>query len=262
MISVPQTSGPPRVMIDFGTGQKFPQTILVPTTYQTGVQYLYGIWDWTMSSWNSKSSTQYVSINTGSTLTPSNLTAQTLTASGADGTNYSLTVTSNVVCWDASTTCVSGNTQFGWYIALLGVQEQVVFNPLIYQNAFLVNTTVPAVNTSLICNVPNNTGNTIAINLATGGALGTGSSSFFLNAAATNAAGAETNGTGTPFIAQAGGNTFILTQSLGDASFTVPPGSPPPPGAPLYCVNGSKICSGSIQNASLASKRLTWIQRR
>jgi type IV pilus assembly protein PilY1 len=262
VISVPQGSGPARVMIDFGTGQKFPPTILVPTTYQAGVQYLYGIWDWNMSNWNSISATKYLSIAAGSTLTPANLTTQVLSATGTINTNYALNVTSNVVCWASSTTCGSGNTQFGWDIALLGVQEQVVFNPLIYQNSFLVNTTIPAVNTALICNVPNNTGNTIGINLATGGSLGTGTGSFFLNAASTTAAGSQTNGTGTPFIAQAGGNTFILTQSLGGASFTVPSGVAPPVGSPLYCVQGSKICSGSIQAASLTSKRLTWIERR
>jgi type IV pilus assembly protein PilY1 len=262
VVSVPQPTGAPRIMIDFGTGQKFPPTNLIPTTYQTGAQYLYGIWDWNLSYWNSKSATQYLSVASAATLTSANLTAQTLTATGsvAAGT-YALTVTSNVVCWDASTTCVSGNNQFGWYIALLGSQEQVVFNPLIYQNALIVNTTIPAVNTPSSCTVNHDTGNTIAINLANGGALGNAAGSFFLNTSATNAAGSQTNGTGTPFIAQAGGNTFILTQSLGDASFTGPPGTPPP-GAPIACVTGQKICGGVIKGATLTSKRLTWIERR
>jgi hypothetical protein len=70
-----------------------------------------------------------------------------------------------------------------------------------------------------------------------------------------------TNGTGTPFIAQAGGNTFILTQSLGDASYTVASGAAPAAG-PLTCTAGTNLCTGSIQSAAQASKRLTWIQRR
>jgi len=160
-------------------------------------------------------------------------------------------------------TCIAvPNNSFGFKVALLGVQEQVVFNPLIFQDAVLFNTTIPAVNSPVTCTVSPDTGYTIALNLSTGGALGTGTGSFFLNSASTNTAGAQTNGTGTPFIAQAGGLTFVLTQSLGNASYSYTSGGTPPSGAPLSCVTGSKICSGSIQSASLSSKRLTWIERR
>jgi type IV pilus assembly protein PilY1 len=205
-----------------------------------------------MAGWNSKSSTQYMSLASGSTLTVANLETQTLTAAGG-GT---LDITSNAVCWSGSTTCTSGNTEFGFMIALPGTQEQIVFNPLIYQNALIVNTTIPAVNSPSSCSVAHDTGNTIAISLITGGALG-----LFKNTTDTNAAGSLTNGTGTPFIAQAGGNTFILTQSLGDASYTVASGAAPAAG-PLTCTAGANLCTGSIQSAAQASKRLTWIQRR
>jgi type IV pilus assembly protein PilY1 len=252
VISVPQASGQKRIMVDFGTGQKFPQTDINPTSYATGTQYLYGIWDWNMADWNIKSSTQYMSLASGSTLTVANLETQTLTAA-AGGT---LDITSNAVCWSGSTTCTSGNTEFGFMIALPGTQEQIVFNPLIYQNALIVNTTIPAVNSPSSCSVAHDTGNTIAISLITGGALG-----LFKNTSDTNAAGSLTNGTGTPFIAQAGGNTFILTQSLGDASYTVANGAAPAAG-PLTCTAGANLCTGSIQSAAQASKRLTWIQRR
>jgi type IV pilus assembly protein PilY1 len=272
VIGVPPASGTGamRLMIDFGTGQKFPASALVPVTYAPGpatggaVQSLYGVWDWNMASWNSKSGVQYQSLVSEPTLTPSNLTAQTLTASGSvTSFNASYNVTSNPVCWSGSTTCIAvPNNSFGFKVALLGVQEQVVFNPLIFQNAVLFNTTIPAVNSPVTCTVSPDTGYTIALNLSTGGALGTGTGSFFLNSASTNTAGAQTNGTGTPFIAQAGGLTFVLTQSLGNASFSYTAGGAPPSGAPLSCVTGSKICSGSIQSASLSSKRLTWIERR
>jgi type IV pilus assembly protein PilY1 len=252
VISVPQASGQRRIMVDFGTGQKFPQTDINPTSYATGTQYLYGIWDWNMASWNSMSATQYLSLAAGSTLTVANLETQTLTPV-AGGT---LDITSNPVCWSGSTTCTSGNTEFGFMIALLGTQEQIVFNPLIYQNALIVNTTIPAVNSPSSCSVAHDTGNTIAISLSTGGALG-----IFKNTTDTNAAGSLTNGTGTPFIAQAGGNTFILTQSLGDASYTVASGAAPAAG-PLTCTAGANLCAGNIQGAAQISKRLTWIQRR
>jgi hypothetical protein len=79
VIGVPQGAGPQRLMIDFGTGQKFPPTTLNPTTYNKGTQYLYGVWDWNMANWNSMSSTKYLSAASGSTLAASNLTTQTLT---------------------------------------------------------------------------------------------------------------------------------------------------------------------------------------
>ena len=264
VISVPQGSGLPRVMVDFGTGQKFPPTNLNPAYYQPGVQYLYGIWDWNFASWNSISGTKYLSQGSGPhPLTMGNLQTQVLTQTGSAATNNaSLTVTSNAVCWNGTSTCTSGgNNQYGFAVALPNAQEQLIFNPLTYQNALIVNTTIPAVNSPSSCTVLHDTGDTIAISLSTGGSLGT-SNGFFLNSTTTNAAGSQTNGTGTPFIAQAGGNTFVLTQSLGDASFTVPAGSALPPGGDIVCTTGAKFCTGRIQSASLSSKRLTWIQRR
>jgi type IV pilus assembly protein PilY1 len=185
----------------------------------------------------------------------------TPTGSATSG-NASYDITSNIVCWSATTTCSSGNNQFGFVVALPGAQEQVVFNPLIYQNALIVNTTIPATNSPTLCTVSHETGYTIAISLLNGGSLSTPKQSFFLNTGDYATAGSQTNGTGTPFVAQAGGNTFILTQSLGDASFSYPAGGTPPTGAPISCVTGTKICGGRIQQATLTSKRLTWIERR
>jgi type IV pilus assembly protein PilY1 len=205
-----------------------------------------------MAGWNGKSATQYASLASGSTLTAANLETQTLTPV----TGGSLDITSNAVCWSGSTTCTSGNNEFGWMVALPGSQEQIVYNPLIYQNAFIVNTTVPAINSPSSCTINHDTGNTIAISLATGGAL-----NIFRNTTDTNAAGSQTNGTGTPFIAQAGGNTYILTQSLGNAAFTVPSGAAPAVG-PLSCTAGANMCQGKIAGAAQVSKRLTWVERR
>jgi type IV pilus assembly protein PilY1 len=263
VVGVPQGSGPMRLMIDFGTGQKFPPTTLVPASFQPGTQYLYGIWDWNLVAWNGKSSTKYLSMPAGSPvpsnsiLTQANLTPQTLSLVG-DG---SLDITSHIVCWAGTTTCGSNN-QFGFMVALPGTQEQIVFNPLVYQNALIVNTTIPAVNSPSSCSISHDTGNTIAISLLSGGSLGSSTGgSFFKNTTDTQSAGSQSNGTGTPFIAQAGGNTYILTQTLGGGAFQVAPGTGPAPG-PVSCTTGSKVCSGSIQSATLASKRLTWIERR
>ena len=76
--AAPQPTSAPMVMIDFGTGQRFPPTNLTSATYAPGAQALYGIWDWILSSWNTASATQYASLPGPHGLTAANLTAQTL----------------------------------------------------------------------------------------------------------------------------------------------------------------------------------------
>ncbi len=246
---VPPTSGPARVMVDFGTGRKIPQTNLNPATYATGTQYIYGIWDWNLSHWNSISSKQFASLTSAPTLNSSNLTTQTLTPTGSGA----LDVTNNPVCWSGSTTCTGGtsvNNKYGFQVALPNAGEQVIFNPLLYQNSFIVNTTIPAVNSPTSCQVNHDTGDTIAISVSTGGAVG-----FFKNTTDTSLAGAQTNGTGTPFIALAGGNTFLLTQSLGD-------GLANGPGGPINCPKGALYCTAQGNAVGPTGKRLTWVERR
>ncbi len=235
----PQTAGPLRMMVDFGTGRKTPQTNTTPAKYLTTAQKLYGIWDWDMSGWNSKpGALQFASLAGPQTVNSSTLQVQTLSAQ-ADG---SRTGSTNPVCWSGSTTCPSGNTQFGWTIALIGAAEQVVFNPLLYADSFIVNTTIPAVNSPTSCTVSIDTGYTIAVSVTTGGVSG-----FFKN---NTTVGADTNGTGTPFIVQAGGQSFALTQSNGNGSTT----------GPMPCVG--KFCSGPTPAPTVKGSRLTWIKRR
>jgi type IV pilus assembly protein PilY1 len=238
----PQNAGPLRMMVDFGTGRKFPQTTTTPATYLNFSQSLYGIWDWNFSTWNAQAgAVQFASLPSPQTVTTAQLVTQTLTTQ-ADGTRDA---TANPVCWAGSTTCPSGNTQFGWTMRLIGASEQVVFNPLLYANSFVVNTTIPAVNSPTSCTVNTDTGFTIAVALTTGGADG-----FFMNTTDTNTAGAPTNGTGTPFIVQAGGQSFVLTQSNGNGGNT----------GPMPCTG--KFCSGPTQPPTVTGKRLTWIKRR
>jgi type IV pilus assembly protein PilY1 len=228
----------------------------VPTTYLSGAQALYGLWDSNMSAWNAKSSTKFATLSTTQTIVAANLETQVLTENtDASGNVTSVDVTSNPVCWSGSATCPSGNTQFGWTAALPGAGEQVVFNPLLYGNAFTVNTTMAAVNSPKVCAETHETGSTIAIALTTGGASG-----IFKNTTDTNAAGGGTNGTGTPFVVQAGGYSFLLTQTLGDADSSSGSG---PVGAgvnPFVC--SSKICETKVASPTVNGKRLTWVQRR
>ena len=69
---------PSRMIISFGTGEKFPITTTGPATYASGQQYFYGVWDWNMSTdstsgpvsqtaWNNQSSVQYAGLDPGAT---------------------------------------------------------------------------------------------------------------------------------------------------------------------------------------------------
>ncbi len=260
----PQPSGLPRVMVDFGTGRKIPQTNTAPASFATGAQSLYGIWDWNMAHWNSLSPLQFASLPAPQTVNTTTLEAQTL--SPTNGYSYSnpqsggwLDITSNPVCWAGSTTCSGGptnNTEFGFVVALGGTNEQLIFNPLLYQNALIVNTTIPATNSPTSCVVGTDLGNTISISASTGGSLATGtggtSKGFYTQFSDANTAGNMTNGTGTPFVVLAGGNAFVLTQSLGSGSQT---------GA-ITCPKGALYCTGEISQAGATGKRLTWVERR
>jgi type IV pilus assembly protein PilY1 len=236
--------GLPRAMIDFGTGRKIPLTNASAATYSAGVHRLYGIWDWNMVSWNSKSTARLDSMTSGpSTIPLANLQVQTLTVNG----NGDLDGTNNPVCWADQTNC--STPKYGWYITLLNPLEQVIFNPIIFQDILLVNTTVPAANSPYSCKNTHDTGYTIAISLATGGSI-PGLFPLYLND--TLAAGSLTNGSGSPFILQAGGQFYMLTQTLGGGTAT----------GPIVCAPGSLVCEARIKPQGPVGKRLTWTQRR
>jgi type IV pilus assembly protein PilY1 len=238
---VPQPTGPPRMMVDFGTGERTPLTLTAAAGYISGQQNLYGIWDWNMASWNTLagSSKQLASLTAPQTVTSSNLATQTFTVPATGERD----VTANSVCWSGSTTCPSGNNQFGWILALPGTSEQVVYSPILFQNAFLVNTTIPANNSPLSCTTNTDTGYTVAVSVGTGGNI----PGFFLNYSDTTLGGLQTNGTGTPFIVSAAGQTAILTQTVGN---------------PPVCPPGSSACPLPIKSLGATGKRLTWIERR
>jgi type IV pilus assembly protein PilY1 len=260
----PQSGGLSRVMVDFGTGRKIPQTNTASASFAKGAQKLYGIWDWNMTKWNSLSPIQFASFTGSPTINDSTLQTQTLIPT--NGYSYTdpqsggwLDISSNPVCWAGSATCTGGpasNTQFGFEVALGGTDEQLIFNPLLYQNALIVNTTIPAVNAITSCSIATDTGNTISISVSTGGSLATSvggkSKGFYTQITDSNAAGDLTNGTGTPFVVLAGGNAFVLTQSLGNGSQT----------GPVKCPPGALYCTGQISQGGATGKRLTWVQRR
>jgi type IV pilus assembly protein PilY1 len=249
-------SGAQRLLIEFGTGQRTQLTNLAPVQYVSGTQSMYGVWDWNLTNWNAMApAATYLSLPAAATglatpytLTTSNLTAQTLTpnastvVSGApatvvDGTN-------NVICWQGSTTCGSGNTEFGWYANLPFSGEQIIFNPVFYQGAFLVNSTVPANNALASCSNNQDTGYTYALAVGNGGVFTNTFPTFTQNGVLISdsiEAGIQTNATGSVYIVTtAQRTTNIVYQTIsgtpGAQKVNIPPNT--------------------------KSKRLTWIERR
>jgi type IV pilus assembly protein PilY1 len=255
-IATPASGSTQRVMVDFGTGQKTPITNATPVSYASGTQYLYGIWDWDMDAWNAKSSAKMYSLTGSQSITTGNLTTQTVTTSGSE-----LIGTSNPVCWKGSSDCSSGNTQFGWTLALPGTNEQVIYNPIAYRGAFVVNTLIPASTSITSCANIVDTGDTIAIDVNTGGAI----SKLFPGYK--DAVGFRTDGSGSITTVLAGSKTFWITQT------TDGPGAQPSGGggssggggaqfcsAPWVWSNG--VCSVNPNFQGPSGKRVTWIQKR
>jgi len=241
MVGSGPVQGVPRAMIDFGTGMKTPLTNTTPATFSTGTHALYGIWDWNMAAWNARSTARFVSLNTA----PAGMTLQQqqFVANG----NGDLDGSTNTVCWADQANCAA-TPQYGWYINLSHGNEQVIFNPVIYQNALLVNTTVPADNSPLSCTNLGDTGYTVAIALDTGAAI----PGLFPLYNDTLAAGSLTNNSGSPFIVMAGGQAYMVTQTVGGGKVD----------GPIACQKGSALCDARIKPQGPVGKRLTWIQRR
>ncbi|HEX4267271.1 MAG TPA: PilC/PilY family type IV pilus protein [Steroidobacteraceae bacterium] len=249
-----------QLMLFFGTGEKFPLTQSTATTYATGQQSFYGIWDWNMSGWDANNSTQFASMPAGTitTMGTSNLQQQTVSL---DAGLPSID-TPYMVCWAGTTTCsaatlsahtsaVSSNSQYGWYINLPGsnsgygsnTNEQVIYNPIEVTTAIQFNTILPAIDSPLACTPDQDQGWSYALNVQNGNpVLG-----FFVNngnthtiALQTNAAGSSTevtttNADGSP------ANTYLIFQSTSGGA------APPLPVHPGNNVSGA---------------RETWIQLR
>jgi type IV pilus assembly protein PilY1 len=243
------------MLIEFGTGQRTQITNAAPESYMSGSQSLYGIWDWNLSTWNALSpSNQYATIPTSTpgvpptpyTLGYANLTAQTLTV-GSSGTVNGTNVT---VCWAGTATCTTGNTSFGWYATLPNTSEQIIFNPVFFQGAILVNSTIPAVNTATSCTINADTGYSYALSITNGGVFNNAFPTFTYTNPTTNittlvsdatAAGVETNATGSVYVVNTTeGKSNIVYQTVSGT-----------PGAQQVNIP-----------TNVKAKRLTWVERR
>ncbi|AWI52315.1 pilus assembly protein PilY [Aquabacterium olei] len=221
------TTGAPRVILNLGTGQVFPQTATAGATHASGTQYLFGVWDADMTRWNDIGTTARYAALTGATAYPtvaaSELVTQTITAvSGTNGeVNGYRAVSRAAVCWRGSTVCGSeaaSNNHMGWRMALPGTNEQVVFNPVMFNSLMVVNTLIPAVDQPLSCTTTASAGFTMAVQADTGAAPAT---SFF-NALVpssvavptnTGIGGVGLNGTGSPSFVTTKGRTVLVQQN-------------------------------------------------
>jgi len=257
VIATNVTGGPQRLMIEFATGQRVQLTNTAAVSYAAGTQAIYGIWDWNMGAWDSMSGTQYASLAPAATGlsspytipssgTPiSGLAQQTFTINTSAGVLGGIREGTNVaVCWMGSTTCTSGNTQFGWYANLPGTSEQVIYNPVFFQGAILVDSTVPANNIPTGCTTNLDTGFTYAISVANGGVFTSAFPTYRKNGTLAPdplAAGVETDATGSVYVVTTVQRTSnIIYQTVSGTPSSQEVNIPP----------------------NTKSKRLTWVERR
>jgi type IV pilus assembly protein PilY1 len=285
--STPNSSGANRIIVSFGTGLRTAQTITSAATYASGTQSIYGIWDWNMAAWDALSTTQYASLastpansytyGTGSVpvISTGDLQQQIITNLGSQtnsanvATQYT-SISTNPVCWDASTSCTSGNTSFGWYLNLPATNEQIIYSPVLQLGVFIVNSMIPPVITPFACVSSNATGFTYAINPVTGGgqlasffADANGNFSNFTNPTTGQTSvisGVQLNGTGSVSLITLGGSlssttgTYLVTQTSGA-------GAGPGPGGCSNGPAGGVSCKANVTGNSLAT-RLTWKELR
>jgi type IV pilus assembly protein PilY1 len=279
LAAAPVSGTLPSVIVAFGTGEKTPLTTTSSSTYVSGTQGLYGVWDWNMSAWNTLSSAaQYASLTAAQvhsvthlsapdTLGTSNLQVQTFTDNMSTGT---VDTSNTPVVWEqCSGSCNSGF--FGWYANLPGtsgatnsngaqIVEQVVSTPTLDQSAFIVNSTIPANNSTLSCTSSTDQGVTYVLNVTSGGTFPTSGatsssstssspnfSTAFVNYHDTNMVGLTTNETGALTVV----NTIEGTSWLVGEGITPPaPGSPPPPPTQITLPNNT------------LTNRMTWVELR
>ena len=250
-----------QLMLLFGTGQQAPITNSSPATYASGTQSLYGVWDWNMGAWNALASVQYASLTSSATglstsnnsLSPSNLQQQTVTVNSV--TQDREIATNATICWAGQSSCAT-NKQFGWYLNLPGVQEQIIYSAELVLQALTVNSVVPASNSLTSCAPQIDTGFTYVVNAMTGGAF---TQVFLPPSEAANTAlntnprytdsvaiGLQTNATGSSFVTTNAGGTRFLVYETNQLS-------------------GNNILGGTLGlnlPANSTGRRLSWIERR
>lgn len=236
-VSVPSTSGAPKVLLEFGTGK----LLELPDQTATSTQTLYGIMDYDMANWDGSSTYQYANFTAPQAISRSKLQQQTVTGTfDSSGNAYTVsstgpayrTLSQNPVCWNGTGTCTSPatNNQYGWYLDFPLTGEELIYDPTLISGVLIFNTFVPF--SAASCGTIN-LGFTMGINAATGGAL---ASSFFANGSGSFVtmngqvvAGIGQGGVGTPNIVMVNGKPYLISQQY-NGTPTVNPVQIPPGG--------------------------------
>ena len=131
------------------------------------------------------------------------------------------TLSGTTVCWQGLTTCYSSNNAFGFYLDLPSLGEEVLYNPIIVNKLFTVNTTIPSAQTKgMTCYPPTPPGGwTMAINPLNGGVVPAGGSVFsdgsgnFSNINNSPVSGMFVNAVGTPSVIAYNNLTYLLNKT-------------------------------------------------
>ncbi len=233
LVSVPsQQSAQPRFMVEFGTGQIIGQSWNTAAAYATAQQAMYGIWDWNMNAWNTLNpAVTYATLTAPQRIAQSNLQKQTVTntTTGSGAVVAFRQLSSNVVCWDNTSTCSSGNNQYGWVLnfpatGTSGVFEQVIYNPILTYGQLVFNTTIPPTYSIYNCNSSQPSGYTMSLNPNDGGATLHSAFSATVNGvfATPILNGAELNATGTPFVLSMNGGAYLVNQTVSGQGVVLP----------------------------------------
>ena len=262
------------VLIDFGTGRQLPQTLSSAQQFTTGTQYLYGIWDWNLSAWNSKSSVNYTSIvpALAPTVTSASLTNQVLTAvtlasgpNNLSGSTQGYTATNSPVCLPGVTGCSgSPSTSYGWVVQLPTSTEQIIYSPTVNAGIFFVNSTIPAVSNALACTITAASGFSYAIDAGTGGASVSVFNGVTGSSSSQNIIGLGLNGVGTPYFVSATGtnSTTGQTQSLTTMISQTSDGKPIADQVNLGNLCSTGACTTGPGGSGSPGSRITWLQIR
>ncbi len=253
VLSVPSRVGQPRIEVMFGTGKNIEASDQLPNNAPTGVQSIYGVWDWDMTSWNALSQAQYTSLTGTQTISRSVMQQQTVQgaydtsgqAFAGTGTGYR-TLSTNTVCWKNGSFCPSNNNQLGFYLDLPSAGESIIYNPTLAFGTFVVNSTIPSPNTQgLSCYAPAPPGGwTMAINPLNGGALPN------------------------PFFADSNGNFVRINSQIVSGVYLNAVGSPSfvTYGSKPYMINQDNSGNPNVQQVNPApngtGQRLTWTELR
>jgi type IV pilus assembly protein PilY1 len=230
----------PQVIVGFGTGERNQFTNTSATTYISGTQTLYGVWDWNFNAWNTLPSqgARYASLTASQkaavsgasgAMGPANLQLQTFTLSGgnivASNTPFTYATNCTGACagkfgWMAPMIATNGDTSTGTSTGA-PVIEQVVAPINLFESAMIFTSVVPASPNILSCDTPaTDTGFTYTLNVLTGGTFNFGSTntpnleSAFVNFKDTAVVALATNETGAGSVLSSSENTTYVMGQL------------------------------------------------